>query len=143
MGEAAFDGSGDATVASAEEALDSSEGWRRRAFCGWASIYGETIAHGKGDGGGYGDSQCRASRAGASDGRVRVQDKRALITQLLRQSFRQSGSQPEIDGSRYGWLGWVAHSWRTPVERCDNHVEQRRVGCVYFVGRKAIRLCQP
>ncbi len=64
VGEVAFDGSGDATVASAEEALDSSEGWRRRAFCGWASIYVETIAHDKdGGGSGYGDSQCRA-RAG-------------------------------------------------------------------------------
>lgn len=71
VGEVAVDGSGDATVASAEEALDSSEGWRRRTFCGWASIYVETIAHGEDVGSSYGDSQCQVS------GRVRVQDESA------------------------------------------------------------------
>jgi hypothetical protein len=61
VGDVAFDGSGDATVASAEEALDSSEGWRRRTFCGWASIYVEMVEHNEDVGGGYGDSQCRAT----------------------------------------------------------------------------------
>lgn len=57
--------------------MDSSEGWRRRTFCGWASIYVETIAHDEDGGSGYGDSQCRVR---ASDGRVRVQDRRAPIS---------------------------------------------------------------